>query len=146
MRSGLIAVPLLTAALAAAPSEAAEGVRTRIVEDACGRHDLAGDERSAGDAALGAVLDNTLGRLGAALRRAGEASSRGTVIQRNLEVAPGNPARCLIVARGRWGTGDAYRDPRGTRSSGTDRRPRRCWPIRTWCCSWRSRARGTARR
>ena len=95
---------LFVVSLGLPPDAAAASKRTRIVETACGNYDVLKEleTRALGESILGSILDNTLGRIGAALRAAGEASTQSTVVHCNIEVAPGKPAKCLFIARGYW--------------------------------------------
>lgn len=102
---------LLVATVVLSSNAAAASKRTRIVETACGSYDVVKDleasitrgDPALGESILGAVIQNTLGRIGAALRAAGEASTASTVVHRNIEVEPGKPVKCLFVVRGYWG-------------------------------------------
>ena len=72
------------------------------------------------ESVLGSVIGNTLGRLGAALRAAGEAETRTVVVHRTIEMKPGSPAPCLIIAHGFWApSGDADWEGPGNSPNGS---------------------------
>jgi len=54
------------------------------------------------DAVLGGVISNTLGRIGKALRAAGEEDADVVIGRHATEFEPGNPTPCILVAKGVW--------------------------------------------
>lgn len=92
--------------LVGASANAADITRTRIV--VCDEP----PNRLLGAAIASAIIDSTLGRIGSALRAAGEAETKSIVVHRNLELAPGTGLTCVALARGRWGDqASAWRRP-----------------------------------
>jgi hypothetical protein len=59
------------------------------------------------DAVVGGVFSATLGRIGKALRAAGEEDADVVVGRYPAEVEPGNPAACVFVAKGHWSAASA---------------------------------------
>ena len=64
------------------------------------------------DAVLGGVISGTIGRIGKALRAAGEADADVVVGRYPAEFEPGAPPKCVFIAKGRWSqvaSDDSYR-------------------------------------
>jgi len=58
------------------------------------------------DAATGGLISGTLGRIGEALRAAGEEDADVIVGRYPAEFEPGVPAKCIFVAKGKWTSTD----------------------------------------
>ena len=98
-----IAVILAVQFLGLSIANADAGTRDRVVLTHCGLHaEKARVAGAAADSVISAIIGNTLGRLGAALRAAGEERTIPTVIARNFVMEPDQPAKCVVIARGRW--------------------------------------------
>lgn len=73
--------------------------------------DLATESALSGvvDAVVGGVISGTLGRIGKALRAAGEEDAEVVVGRYPAEFEPGKPVRCVFVAKGHWSS--EHNDP-----------------------------------
>jgi len=92
------------------PGEASGHDQTRAFAGECIFQRLKAQESGAisgvMDAVVGGFISGTLGRIGTALRAAGEEDADVVVGRYPGEFEPGNPLQCIFIAKGRWSSAD----------------------------------------